>query len=53
MIDIEKWNAASDEMKMQAVKTIKNVMNENAVTKYDNALITEYLIGKVEEKEHE
>ena len=53
MIDLEKWNAASDEMKMQAVKTVKNVMKEDAVTKADNALIVEYLIGKVEEKENE
>ena len=33
---------------MQAIKTIKAVMNENAVTKADNAIITEYLLGKVE-----
>ena len=53
MIDVEKWNAASDEVKMQAVKTIKAIMNENAVTKADNAIITEYLLGKVEGEQHE
>lgn len=47
MIDAEKWAAASDEVKMQAVETIKAVMNENAVTKADNAIITDYLLGKV------
>ncbi len=53
MIDMEKWNAASDEVKMQAVRTIKAVMNENAVTKADNAIITEYLLGKVEGEKDE
>lgn len=48
MIDLEKWEKASDDTKMQAVKIIKAVMNENTVTKADNAIITEYLLGKVE-----
>ena len=53
MIDLEKWNAASDKTKMDAIKTIKAVMNDNAVTKADNAIITEYLLGKVEGKANE
>lgn len=47
MIDIEKWEKASDEVKMQAIKTIKAVMNENTVTKANNQIITDYLLGKV------
>lgn len=50
---MEKWNVASDEMKMQAVKTIKGVLNENTLTKADNAIITEYLLGKVEGAKNE
>lgn len=50
MIDPDKWAAATDEVKMQAIKTIKAVCNENAVTKADNAIITNYLLNKVEEK---
>lgn len=51
MIDTNKWNSATDAEKMQAVKVIKGIMNDNAVTKADNAIITEYLLGKVEEHE--
>lgn len=47
MIDQEKWGNASDEVKMQAIETIKAVMNENTVTKADNQIITDYLLGKV------
>ncbi len=47
MIDHEKWEKASDEVKMQAIEIIKAVMNENTVTKADNAIITDYLLGKV------
>lgn len=49
MIDAEKWKAASDELKMQTIKVIKSVMNENTITKADNAIITDYLLDKVEE----
>lgn len=52
MIDLEKWNKASDEMKMQAVKIMKAVMNENAITKADNAIVTDYLLARME-GEHE
>ena len=51
MIDVEKWNKASDEAKMQAIETIKAVMNENTLTKSDNAIITDYLLGKVKGEE--
>ena len=51
MIDIEKWNAATDETKMKAVETIKEVMNENTLTKADNAIITDFLLGKVKGEE--
>lgn len=47
MIDADKWQKASDEVKMQAIETIKAVANENAITKADNAFITDYLLGKV------
>lgn len=50
MIDPEKWEKATDEVKMQAIKTIKAVCNENAVTKADNAIITDYLLNKVDEE---
>ena len=49
MIDTNKWNEASDELKMETVKVIKSVMNDNAITKADNALITDYLLNKVQE----
>ena len=49
MIDPDKWEVASDEVKMQAIKTIKAVCNDNAITKADNAIITSYLLNKVEE----
>ena len=48
MIDLEKWNSASDDVKMQAIKAIKAIANENVLTKADNAIITDYLLGKVE-----
>ena len=48
MIDTEKWAKASDETKLQAIQIIKAVMNENAVTKADNAIITDFLLKKVE-----
>lgn len=51
MIDPEKWAAASDEMKMKAVEAIKAVMNENALTKADNAIVTDFLLGKVKGEE--
>lgn len=51
MIDAEKWEKASDEARMQAIKTIREVMNPNAVTKADNAIITDYLLNKVDNKE--
>lgn len=51
MIDVEKWNKASDEAKMQAIETIKAVMNENTLTKADNAIITDFLLGKVKDEE--
>ena len=47
MIDAEKWKKASDEAKMQAIETIKAVVNENLLTKNDNQIITDYLLGKV------
>lgn len=49
MIDTEKWKVASDETKMQAVKAIKAVMRDDAITKTDSAIITDYLLNKVEE----
>lgn len=49
MIDVNKWNEADDELKMITVKVIKRVMNDNAITKADNALITDYLLNKVKE----
>lgn len=49
MIDAEKWDKASDEVKMETVKIIKAVMNENTITKSDNQLITDYLLNKCEE----
>ena len=48
MIDPEKWAKATDETKLQAIQIIKAVMNENTVTKADNAIITDFLLGKVE-----
>lgn len=52
MIDKNKWDLASDDVKMQAIRTIKAVVREESVTKADNAIITEYLLGKVD-KNHE
>lgn len=49
MIDTNKWNEANDELKMMTVKVIKSVMSDNAVTKSDSALITDYLLNKVQE----
>lgn len=49
MIDVEKWNKVTDEEKMSAIESIKAVMNENTLTKSDNALITDYLLNKVKE----
>lgn len=51
MIDTEKWAAANDELKMQTVEVIKSVINENAVTKADNAIITDYLLNKVKKED--
>lgn len=53
MIDLEKWKKASDHEKMQAIKSIKAVLNENTLTKADNAIITEFLLRKVEGEKHE
>ena len=53
MIDLEKWNSASDETKMQAIKAIKAIANENVLTKADNAIITEFLLGKVQGEEND
>ena len=49
MIDKNKWDSASDDVKMQAVRTIKEVVREESVSKADNALITEFLLRKVDE----
>ncbi len=49
MIDTKKWNEANDELKMMTVKVVKSVMSENAITKSDSALITDYLLNKVQE----
>lgn len=49
MIDPEKWNAASDEMKMQTIKVMKTVVKDSSITKTDNEIIADYLLDKVEE----
>lgn len=49
MIDETKWNKASDEQKMNAIKVIRDFMIEKSVTKADNKLITDYLLKKMRE----
>lgn len=49
MIDKNKWDSASDDVKMQAIRAIKELVREESVSKADNALITEFLLRKVDE----
>lgn len=51
MIDQKKWEAATDEQKMNAIKVIRDFMTENAVTKADNRLITDYLVKRCERED--
>ena len=44
MIDEEKWADATKKEKMDAIKAIKAIANENTLTKADNALITDFLL---------
>lgn len=53
MIDVEKWEKASDEMKMQAAEVVKGVMKENTLTKQDNQLLREFLLGKAKGERNE
>lgn len=50
MIDPEKWNAASDEMKMQTIKVMKTIVKDSCITKTDNEIVADYLLEKVEDK---
>ena len=51
MIDTEKWENASREQKLNAIKVIKTIMNDNTLTKADNALMTDFLLEEVSENE--
>ncbi len=51
MIDKDKWEASSDDMKMKAIKVIRELMTENSVTKADNRLITDYLLKRCERED--
>lgn len=48
MIDKAKWDKASEDVKMSAINVIKAVMNNKLVTKTDNEIIVEFLLGKTE-----
>ena len=51
MIDKDKWEASSDDMKMTSIKVIRELMTENSVTKADNRLITDYLLKRCERED--
>lgn len=48
MIDANKWEQASRDEKLEAVRIIKAIMNDNTLTKADNALITDFLLEEVD-----
>jgi hypothetical protein len=48
MIDVEKWNQATDEQKLQMCKSVKESVKVNTVTKDDWNLMFEFLLEKVQ-----
>jgi hypothetical protein len=48
MIDVEKWNQASDEQKLQTCVTIHENVSVKSVTKDDWLLMFKFLIEKVQ-----
>lgn len=48
MIDVEKWEQATDEQKLQMCKSVKETGQSNAVTKSDWKLMFEFLLGMVD-----
>lgn len=49
MIDKRKWDAATREEKLQAIKSFKAVVTEEALTKQDTLIVIDFLSTQVEE----
>lgn len=48
MIDLNKWQAATDEQKMQMCKALADGANEKAISKDDYILMFRFLLQKVQ-----